>query len=167
MPQEQGTARYVQSIRMAQLECRGTPPIGATVSLATQPTAVRRVAHAERRHRRRITITANPSSGRCSGRSFRGDKKIMPNPRTTHQNAIATGSVEPNGSGAAATVAKRIKDEIRFAGAGVAVLIFHRWPREQLGPIRKNLLASPIDQIAIQQDGQVINGSFKGLLMLG
>ena len=90
----------------------------------------------------------------------------MPSPRTIHQNAIATGSVEPNGSGAPATVAKRIKDEIRFAGAGVAVLIFHRWPREQLGPIRKTCSLTPIDQIAIQRDGQVINGSFRGLLML-
>ena len=49
----------------------------------------------------------------------------MPNPRTMHQNAIAAGSVEPKGNGAAATVTKRMKDEIRFDGARVAVVMFH------------------------------------------
>ena len=34
-----------------------------------------------------------------------------------HQNAIAAGSVEPKGSGAAATVAREGNDEIRFDGA--------------------------------------------------
>jgi hypothetical protein len=42
-----------------------------------------------------------------------------------HQNAIAAGAAEPKGNGAAATVAKRMKDEIRFNGARVAVVMFH------------------------------------------
>src|SRR5450759_3648408 len=72
----------------------------------------------------RVTITAKPSSGRCSRRSLRGDTTITPSPRTMHQNAIAAGAVEPKGNGAAATVTKRMKDEIRFDGARVAVVMF-------------------------------------------
>jgi hypothetical protein len=42
-----------------------------------------------------------------------------------HQNAIAAGAVEPKGNGATATVAKRMKDEIRFDGARIAAVMFH------------------------------------------
>jgi hypothetical protein len=42
-----------------------------------------------------------------------------------HQNAIAVGAAEPNGKGTAATVAKRMKDEILFEGARVVVVTFH------------------------------------------
>src|SRR6516164_1004776 len=76
----------------------------------------------------RITITAKPSSGRCSRRSLRGDRKITPSPRTMHQNAITAGVVEPKGNGTAATVAKRMKDEIRFDGAGVSMVIVQPVP---------------------------------------
>jgi hypothetical protein len=41
-----------------------------------------------------------------------------------HQNAIAAGAAEPKGNGAAATVAKRIKEEIRFSGARLMVVMF-------------------------------------------
>ena len=46
-------------------------------------------------------------------------------PKNNAPNAIAAGSVEPKGKGAAATVTKRMKDEIRFDGARIAVVTFH------------------------------------------
>jgi hypothetical protein len=39
-----------------------------------------------------------------------------------HQKEIAVGSVELKGKGAAATVAKRMKDEILFEGVRVALV---------------------------------------------
>ena len=45
-----------------------------------------------------------------------------------HQNAIAEGAVEPKGNGAAAIVANRMRDEIRFGGGSVAVVIFRQLP---------------------------------------
>ena len=61
-----------------------------------------------------MTTMARPTSGRCSGRRRWGDAAMTPIPRTMHQSAIAAGSVEPKGKGTAATVAHKIKDEIRF-----------------------------------------------------
>ena len=47
---------------------------------------------------------------------------MTPSPRTMHQNAIVAEPAEPKGKGAAATVTKRIKDEIRFDGICTVVV---------------------------------------------
>ena len=75
-----------------------------------------------------------------------------------HQNAMTAGSVEPKGNGAAATVTKRMNDEIRFAGARIAVVIFHPEALQTTPwrPAQQQFFARRafINQIAIKWDGQ-------------
>jgi hypothetical protein len=85
-----------------------------------------------------------------------------------HQNAIAAGAVEPKGNGTAATVTKRMKDEIRFDGTSVAVVIFHPVALKTTPwrPAQRELFAhrTSINKIAIKWDGQATNGRSKDLL---